>query len=71
MKVSDAVGILHADTEYFIARADKDGDQSFTDMEQAAVYDSTYGDAADLAEFADMDVNCVVPFERGITAILI
>ena len=71
MKVSDAVGVLHADTEYFIAKASKDGDQSFTDMERAAVYDSAYGDAADLAEFAEMDVNCVVPFERGITAILI
>ena len=71
MKVADAVGVLHVDTEYFIARASKDGDQSFTDMERAAVYDSAYGDAADLAEFADMDVNCVVPFERGITAILI
>lgn len=71
MKVSDAIGILHADTEYFIARASKDGDQSFTDMERAAVYDSAYGDDKDLAEFADMDVNCVVPFERGITVILI
>ena len=71
MKVSDAIGVLHADTEYFIARASKDGDQSFTDMERAAVYDSAYGDAVDLEEFADMDVKCVVPFERGITAILI